>query len=253
MGVDAEMFVRVKGRKNWLRDEQELAASYELASTVGAEHFFVMFGDDGKLREDGHHALSIIRPIKDAQEAEYCGAEPEYIGKVIWTQDGPEIVAADDEQFVRVHLWSRYYGPDYARGNWPVIRLTIEWLQMRFPGAEVWYGGDSSGICAEHMTPERVKQFNDFFLESGRKTYQRAFTSLGIDGKPPTCPCCLIETNNCGGGQDAGYFYCDGCGQKFIKERRAGKVHLLGRHQEFFAAHANIREGKPAKAERKAA
>lgn len=248
MGVDAEMFVRIKGRSNWLRDEHELAAAYELASTVGAEHFFVMFGDDGKL--SGHHALSIMRPIKDPTDAEDYGLGPAVVGKVVWTQDGDEIIADDDEQFVRIHLWSRYYGPTYARGNWPVIRLTIEWLQMRFPGAEVWYGGDSSGICAEPMTAERVKEFNYFSLESGRKTYQRAFTSLGTDGRPPTCPACLVETNNCGGGQDAGYFYCDGCDQKFIKERRGNRVHLLGRHQEFFAGHANIREGKPAKEHR---
>jgi hypothetical protein len=241
MGVDAEMFVRLKGRDKWLKPEHELAAAYELASTIGADNFVVNFSEtDGKLPSGGHHALSIVRPIKDKADARDNGL-------------GSEIIAAPDEQFIRVHLWTRYYGPSYARGNWPVIRMTMEWLQLRFPEAEIWYGGDSSGICAEHMTADRIKEFNDFFLESGRKTYQRAFTSLGLDGAPPACPCCLTVTNNCGGGSDCGFFYCDGCGQKFIKEHANRTVHLLGSHVEFFDASANLRDGKPVRTPRKAA
>lgn len=246
MGVDAEMFVRIKGRENWLRPEHELAAAYELASSVGADNFFVQFNDEtGAL--DGHHALSIVRPYGDDEYEN----DPALKGKVVWEQDGPEIIADADEQFIRVHLWSRYYGPSYARGNWPVIRQVIEWLAMRFPTGEVWYGGDSSGICAEHMTAARVKEFNDFFLETGRKTYTR-YPSPFQKSSAPICPCCRTPSVNTGGGQGHEFYYCDGCGQKFIQVR-GGDVHLLGRYTDFFPASSNIREGKPARAKRDAA
>lgn len=235
MGVDAEMFVRIRGRANWLREEDLLKASYELASTLGSDNFLITIGrfpDEPKWQ---HHALSIIRPLQDKADAADHGLNEAHIGRTVWTQDGPTIVAENDEQFVRVHLGTRYYGEDYARGNWPIIRATTEWLEKRFPMGAVWYGGDSSGICAEHLTRERREQLNDFFLSSGRKTYERYFARPvdEVTGTPaPQCPACNVTTIHCGGGQGEAFWYCDGCGKKAVTSKSGTR--WLDRHQDFF-------------------
>jgi hypothetical protein len=214
MGVDAEMFVRIKGREHWLADDDELLAAYQLASTIGHDSYLITLGGDSSFSQ--HHALSIMRPIKDASDAEDHGLDADSVGKVVWTQDGDPIVAAPDEQFIKVHLWTRYYGEDYARGNWPIIRVTAEWLAMRFPAGEVWYGGDSSGICAEHLTAERLATLNNFFLSSGRRTYTRydsPFRSARGSCECLTCRQPMIDT---GGGQGQQFWFCDGCGAEAV-------------------------------------
>lgn len=232
MGVDAEMFARIKGRSNWLKPENELSAAYDLASTIGASNFIIMKGGDYARIQ--HHALSIIQPIIDSEDADYHGVATALIGKTVWTQDGPEIVAGDNEQFVKVHLWSRYYGEDYARGDWPTIRAVAEWLEMRFAGCEVWYGGDSSGICAEHLDRSARDKLNDFWLRNGRKSYNRMFSSVFEDSNIKTnCLCCEVAMISNGGGQGHTFWYCDGCDGKAISNHR--EIKRLKRGDDFFA------------------
>src|SRR5215475_3161469 len=248
MSVDARMLVRIKGRDNWLPDEDELATAYELATTIGADNFYITVRyDDGRIPPDGHHALTIMRPVRDSAEAKYRGLPDTMIGRTVWTQDGEPIVATDDEQFIKVHIDTRYFSPGYARGNWPAIRMTIEWLQLRFPAGTVWYGGDSGGI--EPMTGERLTSFNEAFLQSSGRTYHPAATSSRSDDQPPVCPCCLVETDDLGTEQGYGLFLCDGCGQKFIKEQTGGRVHVLGLYADFSVAAGNLRAGRPARAD----
>lgn len=201
MGIDAEMFVRIKGKENWLKDDDELAAAVHLARTVGPEKFYI--GDD-------QHALSIIRP----QTSDERYVDRAHDGKVVWRQDGPEIIADDDEQFIRVHLWSRYYAPGYERGDWPTIRQVAEWLDFRFPGGEVWYGGDSSGACASKFDNEARDKMNGHYLNAmGRTGYTGGFGSLGDSD---TCPRCKIEKDCSGGGGGASFMRCSGCGKKTV-------------------------------------
>lgn len=137
MGVDARMFVRLKGRDNWLAEADVLKTAYDLASTIGSDYFSIYRADNAITKSCGlapQHALKIEQPIKDAKDAEYNGVPEALIGKVVWTQDGDEIVADDDEQFVRVNVSARYYGRGYERGPWPVLRTIIEWLARRSPG-----------------------------------------------------------------------------------------------------------------------
>lgn len=209
MGIDAEILVRIKGRENWVEESAELDEAYRLASTIGARHFFIYRDNETGALKD-HHALSIIKP----ENNKWGDAEPEHIGKVVFYQDGDPIVAGDDEQFLRVHLWSRYYGPEYPRGDWLVIRSVIWYLSRRFKG-EVWYGGDSGGVCAQLMTPEVIAEFDDFFFENAQRPYYKGWNAGGFMGKdePMECPTCkpILMTRNGWGPNYAGYF-CDGCG-----------------------------------------
>lgn len=50
--------------------------------------------------------------------------------------------------FLRVNLLSRYYGPGCKQGDIRTIAAIAVWIEVNIPGAEVWYGGDSSNVAA---------------------------------------------------------------------------------------------------------
>jgi hypothetical protein len=218
MGIDAEMFVKRRGQP--LNNAGLLDASYWLCSTLGADHFFITDTDS---YSRAHHALSFVP---------------------VWEQDGPDIVPEAGEQFIRVHLRSRYYGPDYERGDWMLLRTTIEWLKRRWPDCEVWYGGDSSGVCAEHMTPARIAEFDELFFSQGREAYThspgwRAFADATV-----VCPTCNHETSNTGGGGGQSFHYCHGCGAKFVAAGRAVYMSRKPEHRNAFALSHDVRAGR---------
>lgn len=229
MGVDAEMFARIKGRENWIAEGDVRGLSYKLASTIGHDWFLITEGTDWA-GSPHHHALSIIKPYG----GESYEDDADLIGKVIWSQDGEPIIAGEDEQFVRAHLMSRYYGPDYARGNWPVLRMTALWMRQNL-GGEVWYGGDSGGICAEPLTEARLADLDRFFLANGRRPYSRYESPVfGNREHKPTCRVCDVEMIDTGGGRGQVFWICDGCGARVIT---VGTVERkLKRGQDFFEA-----------------
>jgi hypothetical protein len=231
MGIDAAMFVRIKGRKNWLADGDELKAAYEMASTLGSDKFFISEETEGEAWAV-HHALSIVRPMtaEDAEDYE----EPGHVGKVVWHQDGEPIVAEPDEQFIKIHLWSRYYGEEYARGDWPTIRAVAEWLELRFPTGEVWYGGDSSGVEAAPLNAARRDELNRFYLTSGRKSYTHYPNPFLPAKSACMCPRCQEPMMDCGGGGGDTFFCCDGCGRKTIRKDASGAEIKVPRGKEFF-------------------
>jgi hypothetical protein len=237
MGIDARMFVRIQGKENWIKSENELKEAYLLASTIGHENFLIT-NDESYGR--GHHALSIVSPIKDKDDAEYHGVE-DVIGKVVFTQDGPPIVADTEEQFIEIHLRTRYYAENYARGDWLVIRAVAEYLEKRFPEGEVWYGGDSGGVEAIHFHAKKRDKLNNFFLNSGNRTYTRYAAGLGFSynkGKLCICNRCKEGMIACGGGKEYDFWVCDGCGDKAVKFLSGGKV-KLGKNREEFSDIAN--------------
>ena len=67
----------------------------------------------------------------------------------VYRQDGKSIFADDCECLLQIYTWSRFYGPGYERGDLLHLIALAEWVEKTIPGAEVWYGGDSSGICAK--------------------------------------------------------------------------------------------------------
>lgn len=230
MGIDARMFVRIKGRENWLDPDKELATAVALSRVVGAGHFIITkaLGDDFPFEK--HHALSVLETLSQSEASDY-GVE-DLVGNVVYFQDGDPIVADPDEQFIAVHLMTRYYGEDYARGDWPTIRTVAEWLELRFPKGEVWYGGDSSGVCAEPLTRARRDQINRYFLTRGHSQYRGGWPSFEGANARPTCRCCEQPMESCGGGQGETFWYCDGCDGR---AKSSGEtVTFLAPREDFF-------------------
>lgn len=98
MGIDARMFVRVRGEDR-LTEERVRRLGYELASNVGTDALFVS-------KQFNHRPLSIIQPtVRDDEYDEQDGP----VGRIAWIQDGPAIIAEPDEQFIEVSLGTRYY------------------------------------------------------------------------------------------------------------------------------------------------
>lgn len=217
MGIDAEMFVRIRGREHWLSEDQCLRKAYELASTVGHEEFFISRVNDKNAIIEPRHCLTIAAPFVDKY-----GDEPERVGKVAISQDScdePYLFAGPDEQFIEVHMYGRYYGPGYERGNWPLIRAIAEWCEKNIPGGEVYYGGDSSGVCFAPFDHGAREAMNDHFLTNGRRPYVHG---RGIDNRfaieCPTCKVGMYETGWGGGPKGYTLFRCDGCGQQAVKD-----------------------------------
>lgn len=242
MGVDAEMFVRIRGKDNWIKPEEELKYAYELSSTVGADNFYIFKAGEYSSQ---HHCLEILTPL-DSEWLEDNGYEEklEWIDKVVYVQDGPAIVGEPDEQFIRIWLSSRLYHENYARGNWPIIRSVAEWLEYHIPQGEVWYGGDSSGFCAERLDDTRREELNEFFLRTGRKTYTRYDGGflLGRKSEAPTCPCCEEKMMNTGGGGDRSFWFCDGC-EKNAVTQGAGKITWGKRGEDIFKVSERAQNG----------
>lgn len=233
MGVDARMFARLRG-ENRIKPERVLPLSVDLCKTIGAGSFMITKGSEYAFGHP-HHALSIIPPLDEKTAAEY--EVPELTGRVVWFQDGEPIIAEPDEQFLEVHLMTRYYGPDYARGNWMMIRTVAEWLESHIPGAAVWYGGDSSGICAEPFGPAERDEINRFFLNSGHRSYRSAFDGIFRQRlSPPICTCCEVAMSDTGGGgpDKRTFWYCDGCDGKVVTFGTGREPVTLSRFEDFF-------------------
>lgn len=199
MGIDAEMFVRTKEA---VTDEQVLQWAIDLHEAFG-EFVFVIHRDAPYAFGGDRHCLEIV-------DAYY--------------QDGPQEDPADGETFIRAHLYTRYYGKNYERGDLPRIIAVARWLEDRIPGAEVWYGGDSSGVPAEPFGQEERDALWAHFVKVGHRPYTHAgFIANRGDIAAPTCGLCKIPMRCYGIGKNYGAFICDGCGWK-LTTRDGGKT-----------------------------
>lgn len=158
MGVDAKMFVRNRGPRLSVDDLRGL--SVKLQAELPAHPFEPQGEEKGVLSfvrtlgeyraELAHDRIAYPDAASFLQEEEETASYPDHLQ--IWEQDGPCLISAPDEQLIEVHLFARYFGGDCRRGPWREIRAIADWLEMRVPNSEVWYGGDSSGIVAERLT-----------------------------------------------------------------------------------------------------
>lgn len=228
MGVDARMFIKIKGKKNHLTPEQVLKKSVHLAKTIGHETFFIKHAKsltDGTI-EPARHALSIIRKVKEGAyyDPENSPEEKELANKVVWFQDGETIVAKPDEQFIEVHFWGRYYGPGYERGDWGKYRNVISVLRLLFPGSEVWYGGDSSGCCAELMDDTKMAEFDACWMGLGRTPYISGFGGIGGAEAKAICPTCQTPMFQHGWGSGRTMMACESCDYTCDIDEKTGKA-----------------------------
>lgn len=239
MGVDAEILVRIKGRQNWLSDADVRRLSYEIGTVFDTKFFFTMNPRQGVFKEV-RRALEIMKPIASASDAEDYGLDSDMIGRTVWTQDGDPIIAAENEQFIKANLYHRYYGKGYERGDWPKLRACIFWLSTRISDCEVWYGGDSSGFCAEHANGAFLAAMDNHWVFNARRPYVRyespykgMFGAMPKDGiVPPVCELCEVPMAEMGGSRDYSFFWCDGCGAKASKHCR-GTLAWAGLHEDY--------------------
>ena len=184
MGIDAEMFVKTKKVHS---EDEVLRLAYRICEAFGHKRFLISkdstFGP--------HHALSII----DEYE-----------------QDGDTLYPENDEQFIRVHLCTRYYGIGYERGDLPLLISIAEWLEINIPG-EVWYGGDSSGVIAEPFNRNVRDELFRHFAACGHSPYRAGWNSIG-DGGSQYCEFCHHDMDQNGFGKNYMAFICFGCGER---------------------------------------
>jgi predicted RNA-binding Zn-ribbon protein involved in translation (DUF1610 family) len=187
MGIDAEMFVRTKAK---VTAEEVREWAYRLGETFGPENFWI-WKDERKIR----HCLEIIK---------------------VYHQDGPDIKPKHGETFVGVYPATRYYGPGYERGDLPLLVMISEWLEENIPGAEVWYGGDSSGVEAEKFDRRARNQLIRHFNKYGHAPYHGHFDRKDDDVKAPICKCCWKKMRRYGWGKNYAAFTCGGCGEDVL-------------------------------------
>lgn len=211
MGVDARILVKIIDPAQWVDAVQLRALSARLSDVIGHDHFFIK-------PEEGRHALSFVRDKYLEYFEDYNqglkddGEEPRYTadGPTVFWQDGDEIVAQGNEQFIEVNIWSRYYGEGYARGDWKLLHFVILWCMYNIPASEVWYGGDSSGCVAELMTPQRLAELNHYYLTQGHDEYFR------FAKNQYKCEFCQTGVENSGGGGNHRFYHCNSCGTHWL-------------------------------------
>lgn len=160
MGIDATMLLRVKGAPS---DEDLKKWSWDLCNIVGADKFMLN-------REQGTSAITLSSTYNDEDE-------PLVAPGRAWVQDGPTLYANEDETFLEVHLWTRYYGVGYERGDLDTICNTAEWCERNIPNCEVWYGGDSSGIEVEPFPAEARNALKAHLLSPKGRDYFNRFST----------------------------------------------------------------------------
>lgn len=186
MGIDAQMLVRTRAQ---VTPEDIKRWRYALAAAFGYDNFWIFTRD----KEDMRHCLETV--------SEY-------------TQDGESIFPDEGETFIEVHIATRYYGEGYERGNLPLLIMVADWLEQTIPYSRIWYGGDSSGVCAKPFDrTERVRLFKHF-VAVGHELYNRFFSG---DHSSAICPFCEIPAIQTGSGGDWSLWHCLGCGWKRSK------------------------------------
>lgn len=220
MGIDANMFVRVKGK---VTESQLIAAEHTLFERFGAE----------MLSTWTEHLLEEVDEV---------------------AQDGPTVTPRKGEAFINVNLWTRYYGPGYERGNIRLIIDVAEVLETIFVGGEVWYGGDSSGVCAVRFNAAARAELRDHWLKVGHEPYRRGknqFMPEPDTDDGPDCRRCKVPTHRYGWGGNYAAYFCE-CGERIeirngitkttSQKEREDRRHALERKALEFLGEADRRE-----------
>lgn len=132
----------------------------------------------------------------------------------ILEQDGgPDIKA---QNLYQLRLFCRYYGPGYERGPAMSLIGTLLYLVRHPLVADVYYFGDSSGICAEHpMTEDSILGLLSHYIKHGSFPHNNAFDHEQLDNRPSCSYCEKPMLRNGWGGRYA-HFCCQGCGQELV-------------------------------------
>lgn len=222
MGIDAEILVR-KVPRSTVTDEWLKEISWRMCEAIGAEKFYISTDWCGR-----GPRLAIMRTGDCYKE------EGEAPGSV-YHQDGDSIKADGDECLLELSLCGRYYGIGYERGDILTYCAIAEWLEANIPGCEVWYGGDSSGVCAKPFGDKERRELREHLYSNMGRHYFGGFQRFdeerrGAAPRPPACAICprgkyCGTRNGFGGGPGNEYcaYHCPGCGKNAIT-RDGGKT-----------------------------
>jgi len=210
MGIDAQIMIRIQQEAP--SNDQLLRWSWDLANCIGPENFFTH--TDPKWGEP-QSAITLAHHWEENGSVEIRDGH-------IFTQDGPYIEAQPGETLLEVHLAGRYYGVGYERGPILTFIAIADWIDANIPTAEVWYGGDSSGVLMEPFPQsERLALQAHFFGPHGQD--YRKFDPRGTFPTPPPCALCVPNENRFdrygwGGGDQYVAVHCGGCGKRFVSQ-----------------------------------
>jgi ribosomal protein S27E len=209
MGVDAEMFARTMTP---ITEDQLKELRWRIGDTFDCA--FWIFDDPrniypGDTKPYYRHSLELVNMI---------------------SQDGPDILPKEGETFLKVNLQTRYYGPGYERGNFMLIYSVARWLEKNVPGAEVWYGGDSSGVTHKLFDATAREEMFEYFISNGHEPYNSYFKDSFEKSGTPRCPNkgCIGKTIAYGGGPKYSSSYCHSCGRT-IWTHDGGETWFSGR------------------------
>lgn len=261
MGIDARIVLKVKSDSK-PTESQLKDWSWRIAEAIGANKFFIRDGlppAEYRVKADAWHAAfrahpeyaafgKASHPERSEIHARMCadiGGEPpqkrrraidftQSYGELdhedpalegkVYEQDGDDVTVGDGEWMLEVSLWSRYYGVGYERGDLLTICAVAEWCEANIPNAVVYYGGDSSGVCAEPFDAfARMKLRRHMYSQRGRDYFQRGIESR-LKSLPPVCSLCPDDGprfSQYGSGQEYAAVSCAGCGENF-ETRDAG-------------------------------
>jgi hypothetical protein len=269
MGIDAEILVRnvpaLKVTDEWLKE-----LSWQLCSSIGAKHFFISDGlppseyeaaskawheaFNNHPRYEEYRTAEAHRDRTAVHEAIFAdiGKPPEQLRLAVertlaryredndpppgseYREDSDEpIKARAGECLLELNVFGRYYGKGYERGDILTYCAMAEWLEANVPGCEVWYGGDSSGVCAEPFTKAKREDLKALlYSQSGRDYFNYRLSLMPgekVPNQPPACGMCpgaVYHGTRCGYGRNGDYarFHCAGCGISVTTED-AGKTY----------------------------
>lgn len=231
MGVDAKMLVRYRGTP--LTEDQITRKAFELLSCIGREHFYIEDGLPKVQYKQAYQEWMAKMESHPKFVRDYYGNWQEIqeeIGKYpicrqrafepikVYIQDGDPIYPSRGETFYDVSLSGRIYEIGYERGNLPIHCAIAEWLEQHLSPCEVWYGGDSSDMCAKLFNDSYRKSLRAHFYSEHGRDYFRSFSMSTLVGYPQPCSLCIPNeprfSQFCwGGGMTK--VRCQGCGKVF--------------------------------------
>ena len=190
MGIDAEMFVRTK----YDFTPEELRVWHFRFGMAFHDHLWAFGTESNQVPEELQ-----LHEIK------------------VYEQDGPTIKPEPGERFLRLRPKSRYYGPGYERGNFPILKAMAEFLELLIPESEVWYGGDSSGVLAEKFGPMERQEMLHHWVSNQHMPYADGRNPyMPKQPDEPFCPYCKFQTAQYGWGETFRAYHCLGCGWRHI-------------------------------------
>lgn len=250
MGVDAKLLIR-NVKHDQVNDEWLKEKSFAICESIGAKNFWISDGLPHKEYDEKNKAwhnkfnshdlyakwsncpdaanknalheqiFADIGPVEEERRLAIDTTKPyeeEFEEGAVYEQDGPDILAQPWECLLQVSLWTRYYGPGYERGDILTICAICDWLEINIPGCEVWYGGDSSGICAEPFPYTKRREYLGLlYSEKGREYFRGGNRFIEDEGYgvPPACGLCPSNTyqgSRFGYGKGYASYHCPGCG-----------------------------------------